>query len=284
MSPFCHYGCLKCAEKGSIVQMFCVYKWDSELEIYMLLCMGNMSVASRGRGSWTLFMEIPACVLPCFPGLPAVPGQCGAALPLSATSHFLLCGESLPPAFPGAETSVLHSQVSLPLTPAPGSVLPWGLGGKTVLISFGLRLFTPSPVRGPLSVQWVHVTRYKGGTPLLLEMALSVAESISTNWTWNSFQPFNVMFARVIQFFLHFEDLQLRTSVLLSNLRKHGKERHPLLVPPFSKMWCWAKYHARPRRCGISHPLLGIYTFAHMSTKLYTQINFLVKCNGNISS
>lgn len=94
--------------------------------------------------------QISVFVLHSVLGLPALPEQHGAAMLLSATSHFLLCRESISPAFPGAETPVLHSQVTHPSLHPWCSVFPWGLGGKIVLISYGLHLFTCSVVCSPI--------------------------------------------------------------------------------------------------------------------------------------
>lgn len=115
----------------------------------MCFCVLEMYQCLRGAKDPESFWQ--RC-RPCSPGLWAVPEQHWATQPLPAASHFLLCGESLPPAFPGAETSVFRPQVSPSPAPAPGSAVPRELGGKPVHISSALCLLTSSSVCVPVSL------------------------------------------------------------------------------------------------------------------------------------
>lgn len=135
MSPFYHYECSQCAEKG--------HNLTNALKLQIGLKIGDRFIHVWERSQLShvgqcpeAFLQRCLSMLHCVPGLPAVPEQHGAALLLAATPPFLLCRAGLAPAVPGAAAPVLHSQVNPCCTPS------WGLGCKNVCIYYGLHLLT----------------------------------------------------------------------------------------------------------------------------------------------
>lgn len=147
-------------------------------------------------------------------GVPAVPEPIRAALLLAAASPLLLRGESLPPASPGAETSVFHSQVSPPLTPLKLSSALGLLAAKlSSLLLVDVCLLPPPLVTQCDFARSTHDVLQQRNI-CFIRNGPKVAESISINLTWNS---------------VYFEDLQRRASVLLSNLQKARGKYHSSL-------------------------------------------------------
>lgn len=142
---------------------------------------GTGLITSGEEGSLTLhrmsFLAVPSA------GLSALPEPHREAQPLAASPPLLLCREGLSPAVPGAQASVLRSQVSPPRPPQarmhPRSSV--GTVSSLVLVGTYLHPLHTLAVQCVTAVSTIDLSH--GGTAFLLEVAPSAVESISTNLT-----------------------------------------------------------------------------------------------------
>lgn len=183
----------------------------------------NVSVSLLGKGSWIVLTEMPALFSRSLSYTWAAWGS--PTLPATSFSAHIAFHQL----FQERETSVLHSQVSPPLPQPQARFWPGSLAVNLptlllfTLTDFLLSLCPCKSLRDSLQRRNISV----------ITNGLGVAGSISNKLNLEA------------QFILKIYILESECGLCFQPLENTGEEREPRTsIPPFSKMWCWARHHA----------------------------------------